>query len=53
MKTGPDALLTVDNVSGCTKQEKGTDALATAENEYRDAKEENGTRRKRVREHKT
>jgi hypothetical protein len=43
MKTGPDALGTVEKESGNAKHETGPDALGTAENESGCAKYENET----------
>jgi hypothetical protein len=43
MKTGPDALGTVENESGRAKHEKAPDAHDIAENESGSSKHENGT----------
>jgi hypothetical protein len=58
MKTGPDALGTVENEYGDAKMKTRPDALGTAEDESGSAKYDNGTKRpryrqKRVRERKT
>jgi hypothetical protein len=58
MKTGSDALGTVENESGAQNMKTGPDALGTVENEYGRAKHVNETRRtrylrKRVRARKT
>jgi hypothetical protein len=58
MKTGLDALETVENESGSANMKTGPNALHTAENVSGSTKHENGTlrlryRRKRVRERKT
>jgi hypothetical protein len=58
MKTGPDALRTVETCPGAKNMKTGPDDLRTAENVFGSAKHENGTRRplnrrKQVRERKT
>jgi hypothetical protein len=49
MKTGTDALGTIENESDAQNMKTGADALGTAENESGRAKHENGTRRPRYR----
>jgi hypothetical protein len=49
MKSGPDALRTVENVSASAKNENGTRRPQYRKNYSRRAKRENGTRRPRDR----
>jgi hypothetical protein len=58
MKTGPDALGTVEMRQGAQNKKMGNDTLGTVENKSGSAKHENVTpcpryRRKRLRERKT
>jgi hypothetical protein len=58
MKSGPDALHTVETYRGTQNMNTEPDAVNTAENEFMRTKHENGTRRpqyrrNRVRERKT
>jgi hypothetical protein len=49
MKTGPDALGTVENESGAQNMKTAPDALGTTQKESGRAKHENGTRLPRYR----